>query len=54
MEIDYLGVKDKSKEEQDLKKAEFIAKLKEAIEKRENKEKLKNEKKGTRGTKVNK
>ncbi len=58
MKIDYLDVDNKSTEEKEKKKAEFIARLKAAIKKQENKEKNKNvgtnKKKGTRSSKTNK
>lgn len=58
MKIDFLDVENKSAEEKKLKKEEFIARLKAAIKKQENKEKNKNvgtnKKKGTRSSKTNK
>lgn len=58
MKIDFLDVENKSTEEKKLKKEEFIARLKAAIKKQENKEKNKNvgtnKKKGTRSSKANK
>ena len=58
MKIDYLDVDNKSAEEKEKKKAEFIARLKAAIKKQENKEKKKDvgtsKKKGTRSSKTNK
>lgn len=58
MKIDYLDVDNKSTEEKEKKKAEFIKRLKAAIKKQENKENKKdvgtNKKKGTRGSKTNK
>lgn len=58
MKIDFLDVENKSTEEKKLKKEEFIARLKAAIKKQENKEKNKNvgtnKKKGTRSSKTNK
>lgn len=57
MKIDYLDVENKSAEEKKLKKEEFIARLKAAIKKQENKEKKNvgtNKKKGTKSSKTNK
>ncbi|MEE3417720.1 MAG: hypothetical protein VZQ62_00105 [Methanosphaera sp.] len=58
MKIDYLDVDNKSTEEKEKKKAEFIKRLKAAIKKQENKENKKdvgtNKKKGTRSSKTNK
>ena len=58
MKIDYLDVDNKSTEEKEKKKAEFIERLKAAIKKQENKENKKdvgtNKKKGTRSFKTNK
>ena len=58
MKIDFLDVENKSTEEKKLKKEEFIARLKAAIKKQENKENKKdvgtNKKKGTRSSKTNK
>ena len=58
MKIDYLDVDNKSTEEKEKKKAEFITRLKAAIKKQENKENKKdvgtNKKKGIRSSKTNK
>lgn len=58
MKIDYLDVDNKSTEEKEKKKAEFIKRLKAAIKKQENKENKKdvgtNKKKGTKSSKANK
>ena len=58
MKIDYLDVDNKSTEEKEKKKAEFIKRLKAAIKKQENKENKKdvgtNKKKGTKSFKTNK
>lgn len=58
MKIDYLDIDNKSTEEKEKKKAEFIKRLKAAIKKQENKENKKdvgtNKKKGTKSSKANK
>lgn len=54
MKIDFLNVEGKTKAEQDAKKEEFIARLKAAIKKSENKEKLENGKKSKKGVKSSK
>ena len=57
MRIDYLDVENKTTEEKQIKKEEFIARLKEAIKNRENKENKNvraNTKKGTKSSKTNK
>lgn len=60
MKLDYLDVDNKSAEEKQKKKEEFIERLKAAIKKQENKENKEknknvgtNKKKGTKGSKSN-
>lgn len=60
MKIDFLDIENKSAEEKEQKKAEFIKKLKAAIKRQEKKESKENinakttKKKGTRSSKTNK